>query len=386
MTTRNSRLQVPLSSQWIDGDDEQAVLNVLRTGRLSLGPRVSEFEHGLACVAGAAHGVAVNSGTSALHLIVRALGLQEGDEVITTPFSFIASSNCLLYERVRPVFVDIRDDTYNIDVNRIEAALTPRTKGILVVDAFGHPAELDTVERIARDNHLCLIEDSCEALGSAWRGRSCGGWGDAGAFAFYPNKQITTGEGGCVVTRSADIAALCRSMRNQGRGEEGAWLAHERLGYNYRIADINCALGISQLHRLDRIIAMRADAARRYHALLNEVPEVITPIVLPDVTRMSWFVYVIRLSDEFVRADRDWLIEWLAGRGIESRPYFTPIHLQPFYAREFGYRPGSFPVTENVSDRTISLPFFTRIAPEQQKIVVETLKDGLAALRKEPAS
>lgn len=386
MTIRNDRLRVPLSSQWIDADDEQAVLNVLRADRLSLGPRVSEFEHELAHAAGTAHGVAVNSGTSALHLIVRALGLREGDEVITTPFSFIASSNCLLYERARPVFVDIRADTYNIDVNRIEAALTSRTRGILVVDAFGHPAELDAIERIARDNHLCLIEDSCEALGSAWKGRSCGGWGDVGAFAFYPNKQITTGEGGCVVTQSADIAALCRSMRNQGRGEKGVWLAHERLGYNYRIADINCALGISQLRRLDRIIAMRADAARRYHMLLNEVPEVIAPIILPDVTRMSWFVYVVRLSDEFVRADRDWLIEWLAEHGIESRPYFTPIHLQPFYAREFGYRSGDFSVTESVSDRTISLPFFTRIAPEQQKIVVEMLKDGLAARRKELAS
>jgi len=175
-------------------------------------------------------------------------------------------------------------------------------------------------------------------------------------------------------------------MRNQGRGEKGVWLAHERLGYNYRIADINCALGISQLRRLDRIIAMRADAAQRYHMLLNEVPEVIAPIILPDVTRMSWFVYVVRLSDEFVRADRDWLIEWLAEHGIESRPYFTPIHLQPFYAREFGYRSGDFSVTESVSDRTISLPFFTRIAPEQQKIVVEMLKDGLAARRKELAS
>ena len=377
--------QVPLSSQWIDASDEQAVLEVLRSDHLSLGPRLPEFEEGLAGVAGVSHSVAMNSGTSALHLIVRSLGLKEGDEVVTTPFSFIASSNCLLFERVKPVFVDVRSDTYNIDPSRIAAAITERTKAILAVDAFGQPAELDTIEGIANQNGLQLIEDSCEALGSEWKGRRCGSWGAVGAFAFYPNKQITTGEGGCVVTQSDDIAALCRSMRNQGRGETGEWLNHERLGYNYRISDISCALGTSQLRRLDSIVELRGQAAERYNALLKEVPEVVTQTILPGVTRMSWFVYVIRLADQFTQADRDWLIGWLADHGVQSRPYFTPIHLQPFYVREFGYKPGDFPITEHVSARTIALPFFTMITPEQQEEVVACLKDGLATRVREVA-
>jgi perosamine synthetase len=372
-------IHVPLSFQWIDTSDESAVLDVLRSDHLSLGPRLSEFEEGVAHVAAVAHGIAVNSGTSALHLIVRSLGLSEGDEVITTPFSFIASANCLLFERVKPVFVDIRPDTYNIDSTRIAAAITSRTRAILAVDAFGQPAELDAIQEIARQHSLQLIEDSCESLGSEWKGRRCGSWGAAGAFAFYPNKQITTGEGGCVVTQSDGIAALCRSMRNQGRGATGEWLDHERLGYNYRIPDISCALGSSQLKRLDAIIELRGVAAERYSVLLTDVPEVVPPTILPDVTRMSWFVYVIRLAAQFTLVDRDWLIGWLANHGIQSRPYFTPIHLQPFYVRESGYKPGDFPITEQVAARTLALPFFTRITPEQQEYVISSLKDGLAA-------
>jgi perosamine synthetase len=314
---------------------------------------------------------------------VRSLGLKEGDEVITTPFSFIASSNCLLFERVKPVFVDVRPGTYNIDPTQIAAAITERTKAILAVDAFGQPAELDAIERIAHQHGLQVIEDSCEALGSEWKGRRCGSWGAAGAFAFYPNKQITTGEGGCVVTQSDETAALCRSMRNQGRGAASEWLDHERLGYNYRISDISCALGSSQLERLDRIIALRGQAAERYGTMLEELPEVITQTILPDVTKMSWFVYVIRLADQFTRVDRDWIIGWLADHGIQSRPYFTPIHLQPFYVREFGYKPDDFPITEGVSARTIALPFYTMITPEQQEYVIASLKDGLAARARE---
>jgi perosamine synthetase len=376
-------IRVELSSQWIDASDEQAVLAVLGSDRLSLGPCVPQFEEGLARIAGVARCVAVNSGTSALHLIVRSLGLKEGDEVITTPFSFIASANCLLFERVKPVFVDVRPDTYNIDPALIAAAITERTKAILAVDAFGQPAELDAIEGIAHQHGLQVIEDSCESLGSEWKERRCGSWGAAGAFAFYPNKQITTGEGGCVVTQSDDIAALCRSMRNQGRGESGGWLEHERLGYNYRISDISCALGTSQLRRLDAIIELRGHAAERYNALLKDVPDVVVPTVLPDVTRMSWFVYVIRLADQFTQADRDWLIGWLADHGIQSRPYFTPIHLQPFYVQEFGYKPGAFPVTEHAAARTLALPFFTMITAEQQRQVVTCLESGLVVRRKE---
>lgn len=376
-------MSIPLSSQWIDETDEQAVLDVLRSEHLSLGPRLPEFEDGLARVAHVGHGVAVNSGTSALHLLVRALGLGEGDEVITTPFSFIASSNCLLFERAKPVFVDIHEDTYNIDPILVAAAVTERTRAILAVDAFGQPAELDTIQTIAGERGLRFIEDSCEAIGSEWKGHPCGGWGDAGVFAFYPNKQITTGEGGCILTNSDGIAALCRSMRNQGRGETGEWLGHERLGYNYRLSDISCALGTSQLRRLSRIIDLRGQAAARYDVLLKGVPDVITPVIRSEVTRMSWFVYVIRLADEYRRSDRDRLISWLANHGIQTRPYFTPIHLQPFYVSEFGYRTGDFPVTERVAERTISLPFFTMITPEQQEEVVSRLKEGILMCRKE---
>jgi perosamine synthetase len=376
-------MSIPLSSQWIDASDESAVVGALKGNHLSLGPRLPEFEEGLARVAGVAHGVAVNSGTSALHLIVRSLGLSEGDEVITTPFSFIASANCLLFERVRPVFVDIRPDSYNIDPAQIAPAITERTKAILAVDAFGQPAELDAIDGIAHQHGLQVIEDSCEALGSEWKGRRCGNWGAAGAFAFYPNKQITTGEGGCVVTQSDDIAALCRSMRNQGRGVSGEWLEHERLGYNYRISDISCALGTSQLKRLDKIIELRRQAADHYSALLKDVPDVVIPTVLPDVTRMSWFVYVIRLADHLTQVDRDWLVTWLTDHGIQSRPYFTPIHLQPFYVQEFGYKPGAFPVTEYVAARTLALPFFTMITPEQQREVVMCLKGGLVVRQRE---
>jgi perosamine synthetase len=370
-------MNVPLSSQWIDASDESAVLGVLRSSHLSLGPRLPEFEAGLAAVAGVAHGVAVNSGTSALHLIVRALGIGEGDEVITTPFSFIASANCLLFERARPVFVDIRPDTYNIDSARIEAAITPRTRAILAVDAFGQPADLDVIADIAERHGLHLIEDSCEALGSEWKGRRCGSWGDAGAFAFYPNKQITTGEGGAVVTASDEVAGLCRSMRNQGRGETDDWLGHERLGYNYRISDISCALGTSQLKRLDTIIERRAQVAQWYNSRLAECDGVVVPWIDPDVTRMSWFVYVIRLADRFAMADRDQAIALLAERGVQTRRYFTPIHLQRFYVQQFGYKHGDFPTTERVAERTIALPFFTMMTEEQVEYVVGMLKEVL---------
>lgn len=371
-------MNIPLSAQWIDASDEAAVLSVLRSSHLSLGPRIPEFEASLASVAGTAHAVAVNSGTSALHLIVRALGLGRGDEVITTPFSFIASANCLLFEGVRPVFVDIRDDTCNIDTTRIEGAITPRTRAILAVDAFGQPAELDTLREIARRHRLSFIEDSCEALGSEWKGRRCGGWGDAGAFAFYPNKQITTGEGGCIVTNSDELARLCHSMRNQGRGETDDWLGHERLGYNYRISDINCALGSSQLQRLDSIIERRAQVAAWYNVRLNRVHGVIIPWIAPDVTRMSWFVYVVRLAGWFSMEDRELIIDRLAELGVQTRRYFTPIHLQRFYVKEFGYAPGSFPVTERVARRTIALPFFTTMTEEQVNYVVESLDTVLA--------
>ena len=366
------RINVPLARPDITDLERRYVMEVLGTPHLSLGPRLAEFEEKLAAYAGVKHAVAVNSGTSALHLIVRALGISEGDEVITTPFSFIASSNCILFERGRPVFVDIEPDTLNIDTALIAKAITPRTKAILAVDVFGHPARWDKLERLAADHNLKLIEDSAEAIGSEFNGRRCGSFGDAAIFAFYPNKQITTGEGGVVLTDDDALAQLCYSLRNQGRAEGVEWLQHARLGYNYRLSDINCALGLAQLERIEEIIRARADVARLYDEQLSQIDRLSVQHVAPGV-KMSYFVYVVRLSDDYTRDDRDRIIRGLQDQGIGCGDYFTPIHLQPFY-RELGYREGAFPVTEAVAARTIALPFFNRLSPAEIEYVVKQLK------------
>ncbi len=370
-------MRINLSSPDIDQSDIDAVVAVLKTPTLSLGPKLPEFEEKLAAVAGVKHAVAVNSGTSALHCIIRGLGFGPGDEVITTPFSFVASANCILFEQARPVFVDIDPLDYNIDVARLEAAITPRTKAILAVDVFGRPARLDLIEKIAARHNLRLIEDSCEALGSTYQGRPAGSFGSAGAFAFYPNKQMTTGEGGMVVTNDAALADLCRSYRNQGRGSGGAWLAHERLGYNFRLSDINCALGITQLARLDEFIAKRAAVAARYDRLLAGQSDVFTPAPYA-AGRLSWFVYVIRLADRFTQADRDTVLEHLRQKGIGCNNYFSPIHLQPFYGELLGTKEGDFPVTERVAARTIALPFYNNLPESAQQDVVAELRAALA--------
>lgn len=366
-------MKIPLARPDITEREIQAVVSVLRTPQLSLGPKLGEFEQKIASYAGVRYAVAVNSGTSALHLIVRALGLTEGDEVITTPFSFVASSNCLLFERVTPVFVDIDPQTLTLDVRQIEPKITEKTKAILAVDVFGHPAEWDELERIARKYNVKLIEDSAEALGAEYKGRKAGSFGDAAVFAFYPNKQITTGEGGVVLTNSEEIAKLCRSLRNQGRGEANEWLQHERLGYNYRLSEINCALGIAQLERLDEILRKRERVAQVYNERLRKIQSVHVPYRAPHV-KISWFVYVIRLSEKYTQSDRDRVIEGLRGRGIQCGKYFSPIHLQPFYRELFGYKPGDFPVTESVAARTIALPFYNTLTEEQIDYIVTSLK------------
>ena len=366
-------MEIPLARPDITEHEIQAVVSVLRTPHLSLGPKLEEFERKIASYAGVRYAIAVNSGTSALHLIVRALGLTEGDEVITTPFSFVASSNCLLFERVTPVFVDIDPQTLNIDVRRIEPKITEKTKAILAVDVFGHPAEWDGLERIAQRYHLKLIEDSAEALGAEYKGRKAGSFGDAAVFAFYPNKQITTGEGGVVLTNDDKIAKLCRSLRNQGRGEGNEWLQHERLGYNYRLSDINCALGIAQLERLGEILQKRERVAQMYNERLQNMKSVRVPYVAPYV-KISWFVYVIRLCEDYTQADRDRILKELQARGIGCSNYFSPIHLQPFYRELFGYKPGDFPVTESVAARTIALPFYNNLTEAQIDYVVTTLR------------
>jgi perosamine synthetase len=374
-------MNIPLSKPWVTEEDIKAVEEVLRTPYLSLGPKLPEFESMLAGVAKRKYAVAANSGTSALHLIIRSLGIKDGDEVITTPFSFIASSNCVLFERAKPVFVDIDPKTYNINPDLIEEKIIEKTKAILAVDVFGQPADWDKLTVIAKKHNLYLIEDSAEAIGSEYKGRPAGSFGVASVFAFYPNKQITTCEGGVLLTDDENIYKLSRSMRNQGRGEDESWLHHTRLGYNYRISDINCALGISQLKRLEKIIEMRDNVAKIYTQKLSEVEEIITPYVHPDTTKMSWFVYVIRLADRFGNVHRDQIIKELGNRQIQTRNYFEAIHLEPFYVEQFGYKKGDFPVTEFVSERTIALPFYTTISEEEIDYVVKNLKEVILEVK-----
>jgi perosamine synthetase len=374
LLTVSDLLTVPLSNPDITDREIDAVLQVLRTPNLSIGPKIREFETKVAAYAGRRFAVAVNSGTSGLHLVVRALGIGDGDEVITTPFSFIASSNCLLYERAVPVFVDIDPKTYNIDPDRIEAAITPRTRAILAVDVFGQPADYDAIEAIAERRGLRLISDCCESIGAEYRQTKASTRGVAGVFAFYPNKQITTGEGGVVITDDPEIAALCRSMRNQGRGDGSAWLSHERLGYNYRLPEISCALGIVQLERIDEILRLRQRVADAYAQLIAEVGGVHAPFVAAETTRMSWFVYVIRLADSFTREDRDAILQYLRRHGIGANNYFPPIHLQPFYRKRFGFTPGDFPITESVAERTIALPFYNNVTVSECETVIQRLE------------
>jgi perosamine synthetase len=339
-----------------------------------------EFEKRMGCFAGTKYAVAVNSGTSALHLIIRGVEIGEGDVVITTPFSFIASSNCILFERARPLFVDIEEDTLNLDADKVEEKLDSlsgeelaKVKALVVVDAFGQPADWDRFKEIGKKYNLKLIEDSAEALGSEYKGRKCGSFSEAGVFAFYPNKQITTGEGGVLVTDNKELSKLARSMRNQGRGESGEWLDHERLGYNFRMDELSAALGCSQMERIEEILDKRTKIAEMYGKKLEEVEEVQVPFIAPYVSRMSWFVYVIRLKRGI---DRNRLIKYLNEEGVQCKPYFTPIHLQPFYRKMFGYKEGNFPITEDVTERTIALPFFNNLKEEQVDYVVEKIKEG----------
>jgi dTDP-4-amino-4,6-dideoxygalactose transaminase len=315
---------------------------------------VERFEQAAARFVGTRHAAAVSSGTAGLHLCMRAAGIGDGDEVITTPFSFVASANCVLYERGRPVFVDIEPDTLNIDPERIEAAVTRSTRALLPVHAFGQPADMDPILEIARRHNLFVIEDACEAIGAQYKGSKAGTIGDAGVFAFYPNKQMTTGEGGAIVTNRPDWDTLFRSLRNQGRDVFDAWLNHTRLGYNYRLDEMSAALGVAQLERIEELLGKRDSVARMYAEQLRTIPEVTPPFVAGNTTRMSWFVYVVRLA---AGVDRDQVMRSLAQRGIPSRPYFTPIHLQPFYRELYGYHEGDYPATELVSKSVLALPF-----------------------------
>jgi perosamine synthetase len=284
-----------------------------------------------------------------------------------------------MFEGARPAFVDIDEDTWNLDATKLDAAVTERTRLLLPVHIFGRPVEMDAVLGVAAARSLPVVEDACEALGATFKGRKVGTFGRAGTFAFYPNKQMTTGEGGMIVTDDDALADLCRSLRNQGRDPGGGWLAHARLGYNYRLADINCALGIAQLKRLPEMLEARTRVARRYLEKLAAVEELVLPAPHRK-GRLSWFVFVVRLADRFTQVERDAVLERLDREGIGCNNYFSPIHLQPFYRKEFGYKPGDFPVCEKIAARTIALPFYNRLTPEDQDTVIECLKSALAAL------
>lgn len=361
--------QIPLAKPDITEKEIAYVTDVLQSGILSIGPKVEQFEQMVADYVGVKHAIAVNSGTSGLHLIVRALGIGPGDEVITTPFSFIASANCILFENAVPIFVDIDPITLNIDLTQIEAKITAKTKAILVVDAFGQPVDMAAVKEIADRHKLLVIEDAAEALGSAHNGHMAGSVCDASVFAFYANKQITTAEGGMIVTNHDDIAELCRSMRSQGRAETGLWLFHERLGYNYRLSELHAALGIAQMERLTEILPRREQAADLYRAKLKRFGWIKLPHIDPRVSYMSWFVYVIQVSPDI----RNQLIEYLLAQGISCKPYFTPIHLQPFYQELFGFTKEDYPVTYYAGESCIALPFYTQLAEEEIDYIVDRL-------------
>ncbi len=381
-------MTIPMSAPDITEAERQAVLGVLETPRLSMGPEVERFEQAIAEYVGAGHAIAVSSGTTGLHLCIRAAGISDGDLVITTPFSFVASANVMLYERAIPVFVDIDPETGNIDpelarqaaadlmqgghaaarwLPRKGAVDAGKLKAMLPVDVFGQPADFHQLREIAKAHALTLIEDSCEALGSVYAGDPAGMLGELGVFAFYPNKQITTAEGGMVVTDNPDYADAIRAMRNQGRAPGDTWLEHTFLGYNYRLDELSAALGRAQMERLETLLVKRKQVADWYLARLEALDQ-IEPIALAETTdRMSWFVFVVRLGEEL---DRAAVAERLATRGVPSRPYFVPIHTQPYFVDRFGYQAGDFPVTENMGKRCLALPFSGVMTEEQVEYVV----------------
>jgi dTDP-4-amino-4,6-dideoxygalactose transaminase len=363
--------EIPLSRPWIDEREEELVLEVLRSGRLSLGPTIDRFEQLLAERVGAPYAAAVSSGTAGLHLLCHIAGIGAGDEVITSPLSFVASANCFIVEGATPAFADVDPVTLSIRPDAVEAAVTERTKAVVAVDMFGWPCELDELRAICERHGLVLIEDSAEALGAEYKGRPIGSHGPSAVFGFYPNKQMTTGEGGVVVTHSEEEWNLLRSLRNQGRSYgEGSWFHHVRLGFNYRWTDVQAALGIAQLEKLDRILELRAAAARRYDDLLSGLGSVDTPSSDDADHRRSWFVYVVELAPDL---DRDRVMDELRSRGVATAEYVPCVHLQPYMRERYGFTEGMCPAAEDAARRTMALPFFTAIEPEDQERVVDVL-------------
>jgi perosamine synthetase len=365
--------RINLSAPWIDERDEELVLEVLRSGWLSLGPTGPRFESMLGDAVGAPHAAAVSSGTAGLHLCMHLAGVEPGDEVITSPYSFVASANCAIYMGATPVFADIDPQTYNLDPAAVEAAITPRTKALVAVDIFGYPAEYDALISLCEQHGIALIEDSCEALGAQYKGKPLGAHGHPAVWAFYPNKQMTTGEGGAVTTHDEAQHELLVSLRNQGRLETSSWLQHGRLGYNYRLDDLSAALGIGQLEKLDRILEARREVATRYGELLASV-DVETPLADDEDHVRSWFVYVVKLPSG---VDRNMVMSRLAEQGIATAPYLPSIHLQSYMRELYGFSEGMLPVSEDCSERTMALPFHARLDRGDQERVVDALRNVL---------
>ena len=363
---------IPLSGPDIKKFERRKVLKILKTRHLSRGKNILEFEKRFAKYIGVSDAIAVNSGTSALHLIIKALGLKKGDEVITTPFSFIASSNCLLMEEVKPVFVDIDPLTYNLDPNLIEKKITKKTKAILFVDVFGQPAEIDKILEIAKKHNLKVIQDSCEAIGARQNGERIGNKAIASVFAFYPNKQMTTGEGGIILTSNKKIADLCRSMRNQGRNQQGEWLIYERLGYNYWMTEISASLGITQLSRINNILNKRKKIAEKYIKKLKDVPGVSFLHEKPE-NKISWFIFPIKVDEKI----RNKIMNYLQEQGIGCQAYFPSIHLEDFYKKNFKYKKGDFPISEKASQQVIALPFYNKLKNKDMNYVVQKVKEAI---------
>ena len=391
-------MKVPMSSPDLTDAERAAVNAVMQTTRLSMGPEEKQFEEAIAEYVGAKHAVAVSSGTTGLHLMVRAADIHEGDFVITSPFSFVSSTNVLLFERAIPVFVDIDPVSSNLDPTQVAQAAADlaaggkaasrwlprkgaekgeRLKAILAVDIFGQMADYDAIKPVAEQYGLTLLEDSCEALGAEYKGRPAGLEGEAGIFAFYPNKQITTGEGAMLVTNRNDWAEIFCSLRNQGRAPGDTWLDHTYLGYNYRLNELASALGRVQMTRLDEMIEKRNQVAAWYEERLQESPGVETLQIVDTTTRMSWFVYIVRFDPAF---DRDEIIRRLGEKDVPCRPYFSPIHLQSYMRDKFGYAEGDFPVTEDLGRRGAALPFSSVMTRDQVDYVCDTLADVLNAM------
>ena len=397
-------MEIRMSSPDLTDADRQAVLAVVNTPNLSMGPQIDAFEQAFCELTGAKHAIGVNSGTAGLHLCIRAADVKPGDIVITTPFSFVSSTNVILFEKAIPVFVDVDPVTGNIAPDLLEEVVEdlslgdararkwlPRRlppinqgqvkvmKAILPVDVFGQPADYDPINALANQYNLAVIEDSCEALGGEYKDRYAGTLGDYGVFAFYPNKQITTGEGGMIITDDDGAAQFMRALRNQGRAPGDTWLQHTHLGYNYRLDEMSAALGLSQLDRLESLLQKRVRVAGWYDKHLANIEEVTPPQLVPNTTRVSWFVYVVRVDETI---DRDRLAIILEEKGVPVRPYFAPIHLQPYMKHMFGYQEGDFPVTEELGDRSLALPFSGMMTEEAVVTVCQRIAEALFAAQK----